>query len=340
MVRRLDISNLADDVDLSKPAENRRTATRMHGTESSKKGRSAIVESKRQAEKKATFSKDFIAVHPDECYISPLNRRNQELLKVEDYQDKIDDFRDPTVGQIDPIVVRENPKNGKKWEVLAGSVRHAAAAWVVKNTSVEFMLKASIRDCNDVEATRISNKENTSFEISAYENAFGTRKEIDNLFDGVVAEYCRVMGEKETTVNELLAFTQIPHECLDAFESPKVVRISHATAIRAKLKKQKDKPEYKKALMAEAKLLAKQESKLDAKQTLKRMLDVAAEALSKGKKIEPKKKDIKIAGDKKGIQINVSATGITNIRLNKVCMQNNKEAKQALLKYIEEAFND
>jgi len=338
MATRINVSKLADDVDLSQPAKNRRKDTGMHGTKNT--GRSAISSAKRNSDVRNAQIKDYIAVHPDECYISPLNRRYQDLLKVEDYQDKIDDFSDPTIGQIEPIVVRKNPKNGKPWEVLAGSVRHAAGTWVVNNTSIDFLLKAHVRECNDIEATKISNKENTALEISAYENAFGTKKEIDTLFDGVVAEYCRVMGDKETTVNELLAFTQIPHECLNAFESLKVVRISHATTIRAKLKKQKDKPEYKKALIGEAKRLAKLEMKLDAKQTLKKMLDVASESLARGKKIEPTKKDIKIAGDKKGIQINVSATGITSIRLNKVCNQNHKAAKEALLKYIDEAFLD
>lgn len=340
MASRVDVSNIAGEVDLTKPGENRRSGTSMHGTKNEVTGRAAISATKRGADSKSSVTKGYITVHPDECYISPLNRRNQSLLKVEDYQDKIDDFRDPTIGQIDPIVVRDNPQNGKRWEVLAGSVRHAAALWVVSNTSIDFLLKASIRECNDIEATRISNKENTSFEISAYENAFGTRKEIDNLFNGVVAEYCRVMGEKETTVNELLAFTQIPYECIEAFESPKVVRISHATAIRAKLKKQNDKPEFEKALIAEAKRLAKLDTKLDAKQTLKKMLDAASMALLKNKKVEPKKMDIKVAGDKKGIQINTTATGITSIRLNKVCNQNRREAKRALLRYIEEEFGE
>lgn len=340
MASRIDVSDIAGEVDLTKPGENRRSGTAMHGTKQKASGRAAISATKRDFDSKSSVSKDYITVHPDECYISPLNRRNQSLLKVEDYQDKIDDFCDPTVGQIDPIVVRENPKNGKRWEVLAGSVRHAAGSWVVRNTSIDFLLKASIRDCNDIEATKISNKENTSFEISAYENAFGTKREIDNLFNGVVAEYCRVMGEKETTVNELLAFTQIPHECIEAFETPKVVRISHATAIRAKLKKLKDKPEFEKALIAEAKRLAKLDVKFDAKQTLKKMLDAASAALSTSKKVEPKKMDIKIAGDKKGIQINTSATGITSIRLNKVCNQNRQEAKKALLKYIEQEFGE
>lgn len=328
MATRKNVNALVEDLDLSEGVENRRQPTQVHGTSS----RSKLAGMSKKTEQKN--SHDFIVVDPDDCYISPLNRRQQNLLKKDDYQDKIEDFSDQTIGQIEAIVVRDNSKQGKRWEVIAGSLRHAAGLWVKHNTSIKFKLKAHIRSCNDIEATRISNKENTSLEMSAYENAFGTKKEVDTLFDGIVAEYCRVMGEKETTVNELLAFTQIPHECLDAFESVKSIRISHATAIRASIKKNKNSAEYIKAIISVSKKLANREKKGDAKQTLKYILSAGV----KSSKIKPKKHDIKIGNDKKGIQVVTTATGITTLRLNKVCRKNSVEAKKAILKHIDELF--
>jgi len=335
---RIKVSDIAAQADLSNPSKIRRQDTGMHGTK--RKDRSAISEAKRQSDERKELSKENITISPDNCYISPLNRRRQDLVKQEEYQDKIDDFLDPTIGQIEPIIIRYNPKDGKEWEVLAGSLRHAAATWVASNTSVDFKLKAQIRECTDREAAIISNKENSSsIAISPYENAIGTKKEIETLYNGIVAEYCRANGENEATVNQLLAFNQIPTECLEAYSSPKIIPVLHVITIRSSLAKNKGRPEYLKALLAEAKRLSALPEKLDSKQTLKRMIDAAGQSLVKGKKVEAKKTDITIAGDKKGIQISVTPTGITTIRLNKTCNSNHTAAKEALLKYIDEAFS-
>ena len=323
-----DITKTMDATNAPKPGERKKT--NLHQA----RARDALVEAF-----KGTSKQTIQEVNPKECVVFEHNDREFQLLTQADVQDLIDGFMDPAIGQLQPAIARKAPADSDyKYEIIAGSRRLRAALWVTKNTSIKIPFKIVLYKFTDVEALKAMREENDYEKPSAYERAFATKRQIEKIFGDNLTKYCEAMGEKTTTVSELLAYTQIPGEILDAYSSRKDIPLKHPVKLRMELGKNEKVPGYKSAMIKEAKVLAKLGTKPSPANVLKQLLKAANDAIVTAKPKEAKKVAIKVGADKKGIEVTVSKTGITTIRLNKACNSNMEEARGALNKYLEEHF--
>lgn len=325
-----DITKTISPENEKKPGQ--RASTNLHEN----KGRSSVVNAFTSSSKQSIKEVD-----PQDCVVFGYNDREFNLLTQSDVQDLIDGFMDPRIGQLQAVIARNAPQDSKhKYEIIAGSRRLKTALWIVENTSIEFKLKIVLHKLTDVEALKVMREENNYEEPSAYERAFATKRQIENIFENNQAKYCETMEVNAATINHLLAFTQIPPEILDAYSSRKEIPLKHPVKIRAELSKHKDSTKYKDAMLKAAKVLANLKEKPASPAVLKQLMKAANDATITAKPKEAKKTNLKIGADKKGIEVTVSKTGITTIRLNKACNNNMKEAKTTLERYLEEHFKE
>jgi ParB/RepB/Spo0J family partition protein len=275
-------------------------------------------------------------VDPRECIPFVYNDREYASLVQADIQDLIDGFLDPVIGQLEPCVARQASMAAAnhKYEIVAGTRRLKAAMWIVEHTSVKFHLQIIVHQFNDVEALQAMRGENSYNPPSPYERAISTRRHIDELFGGNLSEYARVMHISKAAISNLMAFTQIPDICLDAYASRRVIPIEHALTIRTRLNKHEATPAWKKALVAKASEFAKTSEKLEPAQVLSAMLKTADVAL-KQKKVTPEKIGLAIGGKKNALAVTRFHDGSVTFQLNSVCFDHQEETLKVLQQQIQ-----
>ena len=328
------LTDLTSDINLQDEPSKRRRKTGLH-----QRGRNFIAE---QAEETLKHKEGDIVqeVSPKQCRIFKYNDREYELLTKERVEDLIESFLNPAVGQLEPVIARIDPTNESQFEVIAGTRRLFASTWIADNTSIDFKLKVIVREMTDVEALHIMRIENDASEPpSPYERAFSTAMQIKEMFNGNAAEYCKALNESTTSINALLAFTQVPAECLNAYVSKLDIPINHVVRLRAELKNHEAQPAFKKAMIDEAKKLASHHAIKEANKILKQMLDMAKAAVKKDKKLQKEVvKKYTVGKDKAGVEAKISKTRLTTIRLNKECWDNKEAAMKAINKFMEEVY--
>ena len=192
----------------------------------------------------------------------------------------------------------------------------------------------------DIEALQIMRIENDESEPpSSYERAFSTAMQIKDMFSGKASEYCQAMNESTSSINSLLAFTQIPVECLDAYVSKLDIPINHAVRIRAELKNNEAQAVYKKAMIKEANRLGSAHDVSEPNKVLKQLMDAAKSAIKNDKKLQKDvTKKYTVGKNKAGIEAKISKTRLTTIRLSKDCWDDKEAAMAAITQFMTEVY--
>lgn len=306
-----------------KPAENVR---KRQGTGLYRDGREALVNALGEGGSPITVK----SVDPRDCVPFAYNDREFASLTQADIQDLIDGFMDPVIGQLEPCVARQaKPGSKQSFEIIAGTRRLKAALWVVENTSVPFKLQIILHRYTDIEALQAMRGENSYNPPSPYERAISTKRHIEELFAGNLSEYARVMNISKSSLGDLMAFTQLPDICLDAYPSRRSIPIQHALSIRTQLNKHESTPQWKKSLLAKATELSKLQEKAEPAQILSTLLKAANDSL-KHKKTAPVKVAVDIGGKKKALSVVVYPDGSLTVQLDSVCRQHPDETLKAL----------
>jgi len=326
------LTDLTSDIDLQQETTKRRRKTGLH-----QHGRNFIAES---AHDVTTIKEGDQIKHvsPKQCRIFKYNDREYELLNKDRVEDLIESFKNPAVGQLEPVIARIDPT--RQAQVIAGTRRLFAATWIAENTSIDFKLKVIVREMTDIEALQIMRIENDASESpSPYERAFSTAIQIKEMFNGNSSEYCQAMNEPVSSVNDLLAFTQIPEECLDAYASKLDIPINHAVRIRSELKSNEGQGAYKKAMLAEAKRLSSGQDIVGPSKVLKALVDAGKAAIKTEKKLEKEvTRKYAVGKNKAGVEAKISKTRLTTIRISKDCWDNKEAAMAAINKFMTEVY--
>lgn len=328
------LTDLTSDINLQDEPSKRRRKTGLH-----QRGRNFITEKVEETLKYKEGDK-VQEVSPRQCRIFKYNDREYELLTKERVDDLIGSFRNPAIGQLEPVIARIDPTGQAQYEVIAGTRRLFAATWIAENTSLDFKLKVLVREMTDVEALQIMRIENDESEPpSPYERAFSTAMQIKEMFNGNSSEYCQAMNEPVSSVNDLLAFTQVPEECLNAYASKLDIPINHAVRLRSELKNNEGQAAFKKAVIAEANRLSKAHDPVAPSKVLKSLIDAGRAAIKTEKKLEKEiTKKYAVGKNKAAIEAKISKTRLTTIRLSKDCWENKEAAKAALNKFMDEVY--
>lgn len=331
---RVKLTDLTSDIDLQNEPAKRRRKTGMH-----QHGRNFIAESA-QDSSPSSDGDQVKNVSPKDCRIFKYNDREYNLLNKERVGDLIESFLNPAIGQLEPVIARRDPTQKSQYEVIAGTRRLFASTWIAENTSVDFKLKVIVRDMTDIEALQIMRIENDESEPpSPYERAFSTAMQIKDMFMGNASEYCQTMNESTSSINALLAFTQVPAECLDAYSSKLDIPINHMVRLRAELKNNESLPDFKKKLIGEAKKLTTSKESHEPNKVLKLLLDAAKKVTRKDKKLQKEVIRKYSVGKHKGeVEAKISKTKLTTIRLSKECWDDKASAMQAIKKFMDEAY--
>ncbi|MDH5570914.1 MAG: ParB/RepB/Spo0J family partition protein [Gammaproteobacteria bacterium] len=328
------LTDLTSDIDLQNETTKRRRKTGLH-----QHGRNFIAESAQDVSK-IKEGDQVRNISPKQCRIFKYNDREYDLLNKDRVGDLISSFKDPAIGQLEPVIARIDPTGKSEYEVIAGTRRLFAATWLAENTSMDFKLKAIVREMTDLEALQIMRIENDASEPpSPYERAFSTTAQIKDMFNGNASEYCQAMNEPLSSVNDLLAFTQIPEECLDAYASKLDIPINHAVRIRSELKNSEGEGAYKKAMLAEAKRLSSERDIVEPSKVLKALIEAGKAATRTEKKLEKEvTRKYAVGKNKAGVEAKISKTRLTTIRISKDCWDNKEAAMAAINKFMTEAY--
>ncbi len=328
------LTDLTSDINLDEQPAKRRRKTGLH-----QHGRNFIAESGKD---NAPIDEvgQVCSVSPKQCRIFKYNDREYDLLTKGRVNDLIESFLKPGIGQLEPVIARRDPTRKAQYEIIAGTRRLFAATWIAENTSVDFKLKVIVREMTEIEALQIMRAENDESEPpSPYERAFSTAMQISDMFSGNASDYCNAMGESTSSINALLAFTQIPMECLDAYSSKLDIPINHAVRLRTELKSNEDQVGFKKSMIAEANKLSSTHEESEPSKVLKRLLDSAKAPAKKEKKLQKEVTKTYAVGKNKGaIKAKISKTRLTTISLSKECWEDKGAALEAINQFMQEVY--
>ncbi|WP_176593182.1 ParB/RepB/Spo0J family partition protein [Sphingobium sp. EM0848] len=174
------------------------------------------------------LKKPAISLKPDEVSIWPGNARDYSALTEERVQTLIDSLVAENGNRI-PVIVRPTPGSEKRYELITGTRRHWAVAWLNANNHPEISLYASIEDLTDEAAFRVADIENREREdISDYERAINYREALKSHYDGVQRRMAERLKLSPGTLSRYVALAEMPQTIVSAFGSPRDLTLHFA----------------------------------------------------------------------------------------------------------------
>jgi len=165
---------------------------------------------------------------PSECSIWPGNARDYSLLDEHRLRSLIDSILAEGGNRI-PAVVRRTPQGDHPYELVTGTRRHWAIAWLNANHYPDIELIAIIEDLDDEAAFRLADIENREREdISDLERGANYKAAVDRFYGGVQLRMAERLKISKSQLSRYIALTEIPPLLVSAFHSPMDLQAKYA----------------------------------------------------------------------------------------------------------------
>jgi len=161
-----------------------------------------------------------IRLKPSECSIWPGNARDYSLLDENRLRSLIDSILAEGRNRI-PAVVRRSPDAELPYELIIGTRRHWAIAWLNAHHYPDLNLVAIVEDLDDEAAFRLADVENREREdISDIERGRNYKAAVDAYYGGVQLQMAERLKISKSQLARYIALTEIPDFIVSAFASP------------------------------------------------------------------------------------------------------------------------
>ncbi len=178
-----------------------------------------------------------IRLKPSECSIWPGNARDYSLLDEPRLRSLIDSILAEGSNRI-PAVVRRTPGAELPYELIIGTRRHWAIAWLNANHYPDIDLVAIIEDLDDEAAFRLADIENREREdISDLERGRNYKAAVEAYYGGVQLRMAERLKMSKSQLARYIALTEVPDFIISAFASPMDLHAKYAEKLLPALKK-------------------------------------------------------------------------------------------------------
>jgi len=178
-----------------------------------------------------------IRLKPSECSIWSGNARDYSLLDEHRLRSLIDSIIAEGGNRI-PAVVRRVSEGEHRYELIIGTRRHWAIAWLNANHHPEIELVAIIEDLDDETAFRLADIENREREdISDLERGRNYKAAVEAYYGGVQLRMAERLKISKSQLARYIALTEIPDFIVSAFASPMDMHAKYAEKLLPALKK-------------------------------------------------------------------------------------------------------
>lgn len=169
-----------------------------------------------------------IRLKPAECSIWSGNARDYSLLDEHRLRSLIDSILAEGSNRV-PAVVRRTPHGELPYELVTGTRRHWAIAWLNANHYPDIDLIAIIEDLDDEAAFRLADIENREREdISDLERGANYKAAVDHFYGGVQLRMAERLKISKSQLSRYIALTEIPPFLVSAFHSPMDLQAKYA----------------------------------------------------------------------------------------------------------------
>ena len=197
-----------------------------------------------------------IRLKPSECSVWPGNARDYSLLSEDRLRTLIDSIVAEGGNRI-PAVIRRTPNAELPYELITGTRRHWAIAWLNSHHYPDIELVAIIEDLDDEAAFRLADIENREREdISDLERGLNYKAAVDAYYEGIQLRMAERLKVSKSTLARYIALTEIPPVIVSAFNSPMDLHIKHGEKLVPALKN----PALRPRMEEEAKSIAAEQS--------------------------------------------------------------------------------
>lgn len=172
------------------------------------------------------------SVDPAVCKIWDGHNRDYSALNEETCRDLIDSLRAQGRQEVPAIVRRLKGDAGFSYEVICGARRHWSVAWLRAHDRPDLKFLVEPRELNDEEAFRIADLENRSrSDLSDYERATDYARAIERYYGGSQQRMVERLQVTKSWLSRYLELAKLPSEVVACFQSPHVIKITHAAAL-------------------------------------------------------------------------------------------------------------
>ena len=178
---------------------------------------------------KTTVECDLIEIDPRQCVASPLNKRVQSLLSMDDgaVQQLMKAIREE--GQRDPVLVRQlqKPEGDKRYEVIYGTRRRYVVEQLAAAAGGGGLLKAWYSDqITDADAKRLADSENDDRQdISSWERAIYFAHLREQKPDMTLEVLAGIEGVDRTLATKYLKLAELPEPVVKLVASPTAISL-------------------------------------------------------------------------------------------------------------------
>lgn len=182
----------------------------------------------------------FEWVDPALCKPSSQNARRYDDLTYEDCAELIESIRSEGRQRM-PAIVRRTGDEHIPYEIVAGSRRHFAVAWLRANNYPDFKYLIDVQKLDDEAAFRLSDLENRAREdVSDLERAASYQMALQSHYKGDATAMSERLGIARATIYRYLALADLDPVFVKAFGDAKLITVSHPRAIGPLLKDKAD----------------------------------------------------------------------------------------------------
>lgn len=147
------------------------------------------------------------------------NAREYENLNEKKLASLIESIRADS-GNTFPVIARRTANDDKPYEIIAGTRRHWAVAWLKANALPDITLLTAIEDLDDQEAFRIQEIENREREdVNDLERAHSYVLALESYFDGNKAEMARRIDVDRALLTRFIKLAEVPSDIIRAFNN-------------------------------------------------------------------------------------------------------------------------
>ena len=197
-----------------------------------------------------------IRLKPSECSIWPGNARDYDLLTEDRVRSLIDSIQSENGNRV-PAVVRRTPNAPLPYELITGTRRHWAIAWLNANHYPDIDLVAIIEDIDDEAAFRLADIENREREdISDLERGQNYKAAVDAYYGGVQSRMAERVKLSKTMLARYVGLTDLPDIVISAFASPMDLQVRHGDKLLPLVRQAALRPKLEDA----AKMIAAEQS--------------------------------------------------------------------------------
>jgi ParB family transcriptional regulator, chromosome partitioning protein len=200
--------------------------------------------------------KTLLWVEPERCRMWERHNRRYELLNETRCADLIEGFKAQGQQEFPAVVRRVKDDPAHEYEVICGARRHWTVAWLREHNYRQFRFLIEVRNLSDEEAFRLGDIENRDrADISDYERAIDYADAVGRYYGGRQKDMAARLEVSETWLSRYLGLAKLPKSIVEAYADITDIKERHARSLNPLL----SHPEKKKAILDEAKAIAKEQ---------------------------------------------------------------------------------